>query len=182
MPDKKDEDQKLQFGPSAGDLPLADELGIEDLSDPIFGGRGRLFSAAGRDSPVAEFTEDFLVLHAPQKPFQETGPTEDITFRSTPAGILLNEIGVPKTIGGARFRGRQLYWLRQQESGSLRHLAGWLDDDGKAHILKANGAPLTTPDVVRLRNVTHDGEISVPMEAVEIEDSMAIDDNDDADA
>jgi len=179
MPDKKDEDQQHQFGPSAGDLPLADELGIVDLSDPIFGGRGRLFSAAGRESPVAEFTDDFLVLHPPQKPFQDSefGPTEDITFRSTEAGILLNEIGEPKTIGGARYRGHQLYWMLQQEPGTSRHYAGWLDDDGKPHILTANGSPLTTSIVVRLRNTTHDGEISKCFEASAEEDTMGIDEN-----
>ena len=182
MPDKKDEDQKLHFGSSAGDVPLADELGIVDLSDPIFGGRGRLFSAAGRESPVAEFTNDFLVLHPPQKPFQETGtgPSEDITFRSTEAGILLNEIGELKTVGGARFMGHQLYWLLQRVPGTSKHCVGWLDDKGKAHlILKSNGDPLNIFEAVQLRNATHDGEISIHFQAPGEADSMAINDDDD---
>ncbi|HMO22000.1 MAG TPA: hypothetical protein PKC98_13670, partial [Candidatus Melainabacteria bacterium] len=56
---------------SGEDISLVDELGIVDLDIPVYGGRGRVFSAAGRNAPVAEFTEDFLVLHPPQRPFED---------------------------------------------------------------------------------------------------------------
>jgi hypothetical protein len=184
MADQKDDEQQLNMGPSQSELSLADELGIEELCDPIFGGRGRLFSAAGRQSPVAEFTKDFLVLHPPQKPFYaEGGPTEDITFRSTDEGILLNEIGAPKTVGGAKYRGRQVYWLRQQEPRTGKHYAGWIDDDGAVHVIKGGNAPITTFDAVALRNTTHDGEISLKLDPGDIEedDEVGIDESNDFD-
>ena len=133
---------------------------------------------------MAEFTNDFLILHPPQKPFQETGtgPSEDITFRSTEAGILLNEIGELKSIGGARFMGHQLYWLLQRAPGTSKHCAGWLDGNGKAHlIMNSTGDPLNIFEAVALRNMTHDGEISIHFQAPEAADSMAITNNDDDD-
>src|ERR1700738_1990933 len=98
-----DDEEEQDFKPSPqkeGPLPLVDELGVEDLQDPIFGGRGRLFSTAGRDSPVAEFTKDFLVLHPPQLPFEESGQgeSEDIVINVDESGILLDELGRQKKI------------------------------------------------------------------------------------
>lgn len=142
-------------------LSLADELGIEDLFDPIFGGRGRLFSAAGRNSPVAEFTPKHLILHPPQKPFEEVGDEDDIAARVDGRGVLLDDFQQPKRISGAKFRGNALYWLGKQKLGTLRYFAGWFDEQGRPHMLFVNGEPITVDIVFRLRNKTHDGEISI---------------------
>lgn len=158
--DKDNKDKPRQI--PVGGLSLADELGIEDLSEPIFGGRGRFFSAAGKESPVAEFTEDFLVLHPPQKPFDETyqGPSEDIVIRMDEEGVLINEIGERKKVGGARFNGRDLYYFFEQKPGTLKHLVVFFDDEGKHHFLKIDGERLVTSAVYQLRNMTHDGELT----------------------
>lgn len=143
------------------ELPLADELGIQDINDPIFGGRGRLFSAAGRQSPIAEFTSQFLIMHPPQKPFTEQGPSEDIVIRIDKRGILLDELGRPKHIPGAKFNGNQLWFMGERKRGTLRHFAAWFDSEGNAHRLFVNNEALTTEIIYRLRNKTHDGEISI---------------------
>jgi hypothetical protein len=140
---------------------FADELGIIDISEPVFGGRGRLFSAAGRNAPVAEFTSDFLVLHPPQKPFNEDGPAEVITSHQDNRGVLLDELGREKTIPGARFRGQQLYWLAECKPDTLKHIAGWVDEQNRAHRLFSEDEVMLVDDVFKLRNRTHDGELSI---------------------
>jgi hypothetical protein len=163
-PQDEDEDKDVDDDEDEeGELSLVDELGIEDLADPLAGGRGRLFSAAGRLSPVAEFTERFLVMHPPQLPFQEfdQGPAEDIVFHCDEMGILLDELGRQKRIAGAKFRGKSLYWLAERKPGTTKHYAGWFDESGKPHLLFVNDEPITTDIVFRLRNKTHDGELSI---------------------
>jgi hypothetical protein len=150
-------EEKKQEGPQT----LAEELGIEDLSDPIFGGRGRIFSAAGKDSPVAEFTDEFLIMHPPQMPFDESGKSEDFVVNVDDSGILLDELMRQKKIAGARFKGHELYWLGETKPGTLKHYAGWFDKHDIAHLLYVNGEPITTEIIFKLRNKTHDGEISI---------------------
>jgi hypothetical protein len=160
--DDEEEQQKQQPSPlKEGEQSFADELGIEDLSDPIFGGRGRIFSAAGKDSPVAEFTEDFLIMHPPQLPFDDSGPSEDFVINVDDSGILLDELARQKRIAGARFKGRELFWLGERKPGTLKHYAGWFDKHDLVHLLYVNGEPITTEIVFKLRNKTHDGEISI---------------------
>ncbi len=165
--DEEDE-QKNQQDPQSpeaekedGPQTLAEELGIEDLSDPIFGGRGRIFSAAGKFSPVAEFTDDFLIMHPPQMPFDDSGESEDFVVNVDDSGILLDELNRQKKIAGARFKGHELYWLGEQKPGTLKHFAGWFDKHDIAHLLYVNGEPITTDIIFKLRNKTHDGEISI---------------------
>lgn len=157
--------QRLQLAekppPPSGDQALADELGIDEIRNPVFGGRGRIFSAAGRQSPVASFTDDFLMLHPPQKPFNEAGPSEDILIKVDKRGVLLDELNRPKHISGAKYRGQQLWWLGEKKIGTLKHYAGWFDQQDVPHKLFVNNEALTTDIVFRLRNKTHDGEISI---------------------
>lgn len=143
------------------DQTLADELGIDSLFVPVVGGRGRLFSTAGPRSPVAEFTQDYLVLHPPQKPFTDSGPTEDIVIKVDNYGVLLDELGRPKHIAGAKFCGNTLWFSGEQKPGTLKHYAVWFDERGIVHKLYVNDEPLTTDAVFRLRNKTHDGELSI---------------------
>ncbi len=142
-------------------VSLVDELGVQDLRELIFGNRGRLFSAAGRNAPVAEFTEEFLVLHPPQKPFEELGNSEDIGIHTDERGVLLNEINQPRKIAGAKFGGADIWWLGERAPDSIKHYAGWFDQTGKVHKLLVNGEPITTEVVYRMRNRTHDGELSI---------------------
>ncbi len=79
------------------------------LLDPIFSSRGRLFSTAGPQSPVAEFTEEYLLLYPPDKPLNEQAIGEDIVKVMSKEGVLLNEVGQPRTIPGARYRGQKLF-------------------------------------------------------------------------
>lgn len=157
----KNENAPSEEEKKEGPPTLAEELGIEDLSDPIFGGRGRIFSAAGKYSPVAEFTDDFLIMHPPQMPFDESGRSEDFVVNIDESGILLDELNRQKKIAGARFRGHELYWLGETKPGTLKHYAGWFDKHDVAHLLYVNGEPITTDIIFKLRNKTHDGEISI---------------------
>lgn len=142
-------------------LPLVDELGVEDITEVLFGGRGRLFSAAGRESPVAEITDEGLLLHPPQRPFEEeaAGTTENIVYQVDERGILLNELGQERKIVGARYKGFCIYTLGEMKPGTLKHYAAWFDDEGQPHKLYVQGDPLTTDMIFRIRNRTHDGEI-----------------------
>ena len=163
MPDD-DQNASPQEEPSRnqGPLSLAEELGVVDLSEPIFGARGRLFSAAGPQSPIAEFTREFVILHPPQKPFEEDSVSEDIVLNVDSDGVILDEFGAKKSIPGARYKGHQLFWLGKQMPGTTKHFAGWFDAHRHAHLLYINGHPVTTDIVFELRNRrTHDGEISV---------------------
>ena len=144
-----------------GEQPLVDELGVKDLKELIFAKKGRLFSTAGRDSPVAELTEDGLVLHPPQKPLEEEGPVEKIELKIDERGVWLDELGKAKKVAGAKYRGHELFWMGECEPGTNRHLVAWFDEEGKAHRLLLEGKPLTTGLAFKLRNRTHDGELSI---------------------
>ncbi len=146
---------------NANEISLVDELGVEDIYDPIAGGRGRLFSTAGRNAPVVEFTKEFLVLHPPQKPFSEQGPGETIRVESDQNGILLDEFGVQKKMPGARYNGAAIYWLAEMRPGTTRHLVAWFDDEHIPHKIFLEGQPITTDMAYRLRNQTHDGELTI---------------------
>jgi hypothetical protein len=141
-------------------LPLVDELGIIDVDDPLAGGRGRLFSAAGRFSPLIEFTDKHVIMHPPQLPFSEDGPAEEIVTRVDERGVLLDELGAAKHVAGARFKGEVLWYLGEQLPGTTKYLVCWFDKQGHAHKLYVNEEPLTVDVVFRLRNKTHDGELS----------------------
>jgi hypothetical protein len=139
---------------------FAEELGVGDSLDPVFSGRGRLFSTAGAQSPIAEFTEDYLMLYPPQKPLDEQHFAEEITIVVNERGVLLNELGEPRVIPAARYRGNQLVCLAQKNSNGKR-LVAWFDKAGHKHKLFLQGVELTVRAAVKLRNATHDGEISI---------------------
>jgi hypothetical protein len=153
-----DDDEKNK---PEGELSLIDELGVEDIYEPIAGGRGRLFSTAGRNAPVAEFTNDYLVMHPPQMPFQEHGESETFTVVGDQYGILLDEFGYQKKMPGARYHGHVIFWLAEQKPETTRHLVAWFDEDSVAHKLVLNGEYLTTDMAYKLRNRTHDGELTI---------------------
>lgn len=144
-----------------GDKSLVDELGVEDIDEPVFGARGRLFAAAGRNSPIAEFTDDFLILHPPQQPFEdENAESEVIVIKMDDKGVLINEIGERKKIPGARFHGKELYYFWEQKPGTMKHFAVFFDEEGNHHYLVSEGERLTTNVIYQLRNMTHDGELT----------------------
>ena len=87
---------------------LVDELKVKGLRQGIIAKHGRFLSAAGRQSPVAEFGDSYLVMHPPQKPFFEEGPTEEIEIHTDERGILLDEQGKVKKIAGAKFKGQEV--------------------------------------------------------------------------
>src|SRR3990167_7684466 len=113
--------------------PLAEELGVKDLRELIFGSKGRLFSAAGKLSPIAEFTDGFVVLHPPDKPLDQQGPAEEIALHASDRGVLLDDLGNEKAVAGAKFRGQKIFWLDEQQRGTTRHYAGWFDESGSPH-------------------------------------------------
>ncbi len=155
--------QRELFQSGEGAIPLVDELGAVDLKELVFGAKGRLFFAAGRLSPVAEFTDDFVVLHAPGRPLAdpEKDPHEDIVEHADKQGILLDDLGERKKIVGCTLEGHQVYWLGERKPGTLKHYAGWMDHRGRLRKVLYQNQPLTTEAVYRLRNRTHDGEIGV---------------------
>jgi hypothetical protein len=142
------------------EVPLCDELGIEDLSDPVMGGRGRLFSAAGRESPIAELTEDFVLLYPPQNPFSEEEFDDSLTERVSARGVLLNAIGIEVLLPGARFRGFPIYCLAKRDSETGKRLVAYFDQLGDVCHLMCEGHLVTHNEALRLRNKTHNGELS----------------------
>jgi len=142
------------------EVALRDELGIEDISEPVTGGRGRLFSTAGRETPIAELTEEFVILHPPQKPFNEEDFDENITQRVSPRGVLLSAIGSEIKVTGAIFRGCALYCLNARDPGTGKRLVAYFDEAGKPQYLIYEGQPVTYFVAVHLRNRTHNGDLS----------------------
>jgi hypothetical protein len=143
------------------ELSLADELGVEDLMDVLFADRGKVFSAAGRTAPIAEFEDDGVTLRPPDKPYRDEPPGEVIIYQHDAHGILLNEMGEQRKIVGARYRGRPIYVIAEQKPGTVKHYAAWFDEDMQPHKFYVNGDALTSDMIFRIRNRTHDGEISV---------------------
>jgi len=143
-------------------LSFVDELNVKDLRQPLRDSRGKVFSAAGRNTPVAEFTDEFLVLHPPQLPFQEAdeGPAEEIVLMMDETGVLVDQFGERKKIPGAKFNGRPVFHYWEQKPGTLRHYAVFFDDDGQHHYLTVEDERVTVDVVYKLRNMTHDGELT----------------------
>lgn len=140
---------------------LAEELGIGDSLDPVFSSRGRLFSTAGPESPVAEFTEEHLILYPPQKPMVEDTFAEEISIHANREGVLLNELGEPRKIPKTYFRGHELVCLIERSPVSGKYLVAWFDEKSTPHRLFFQGVELSIPVAFRLRNATHDGELSI---------------------
>lgn len=159
---KKKNTSKTSPDPVAREKSFAEELGVVDLGDPILASHGRIFSVAGPDHPVAEFTDEFLVMHPADKPYQEEdkSPSEDIVFKMDNRGVILNEIGEPKKIPGAKFNGREIFVYYKLRPGSLFHYVVFFDDANKPNFLTVRGHRLTTELVYKLRNMTHNGDLT----------------------
>jgi hypothetical protein len=140
---------------------LVDDLGVESLRDLFIGKHGKLFSAAGRNSPVVEVEDDFLIMHPPNKPLNDGRDIENIMIKVDDKGILLDELGSQKRISGAKFNGNPIYILGECEPDSTRNLVAALDKDGELHRLYLDTKMLTAPAAFKLRNKTHDGELSI---------------------
>ncbi len=143
------------------EMTLADELGVEDLTDILFADRGRIFSAAGREAPIAEFGDDGVLLRPPQLPYLDAPASEEIVYLADEYGILLNELGERRKIIGAKFRGQAIYAIAEQKPGTVKHYVAWFDENWTPHKFIVQGEPLTSDMLFRIRNRTHDGEISV---------------------
>ncbi len=142
---------------------FVEELGVVDLEEnPIQAKHGRLFSVAGPDHPVAEFTEEYLVMHPSDKPYQQEdeGPSEDIVFRMDNRGVILNEIGEPRKIPGAKYNGQDLWIYWKLRPRSLWHYVIFFDQEDAPNFLTINGHRLTSDLVYKLRNMTHNGELT----------------------
>ncbi|MBS1993771.1 MAG: hypothetical protein JSS83_24815 [Cyanobacteria bacterium SZAS LIN-3] len=168
----QDQDQEQNQGLAPGkshqhEQTLADELGIEDIYDPMVGMDGKVFCTAGRDAPIAEFNGDFLILHPPQLPLDDSNRAEDFTLRVDDRNILLDEFGQPKKIPAAHFKGCPIYYSGEQVPGSSTHYAVALAHDGSLHALYFNqGRRLTTKDIYEFRNKSEAGELSTFEEVV----------------
>jgi hypothetical protein len=145
----------------ASQLSFADELGVEELGDILHGHKGRIFSAAGRESPVAELGTDGVFLRPAQKPYSDDEPAEVIIFAVDDKGVLLDELGQQRKIVGAKFKGHSIFTLAETKPDTVKHYAAWFDENNKAHKLYADGEALTSDMVFRIRNRTPDGEISI---------------------
>jgi hypothetical protein len=141
---------------------LVDELDVRDLRDPLRDSRGKVFSAAGRNAPVAEFTDEFLVLHPPQLPFQDAdeGPAEEIVLMMDASGVLVDQWGERKKIPGAKFHGKAIFFYWEQKPGTLKHYAVFFDEQNNHHFLSVDGERITVDVIYKLRNMTHDGELT----------------------
>lgn len=143
---------------------LADELGIEDIYQPLVGGHGKLFCAAGRDAPLVVFEDDFLVLHPAQKPLMEDDAgVEEMQVQVNERGLLLNELGEVKKITAAKYRGRPIYISGEQRENTYKHYVLAEDFDGTLHFIfdeDKEGERITADEAYRMRNATFNGELS----------------------
>jgi hypothetical protein len=157
----QDDDKKTVDQSPDEPIALVDELGVEDLNEILFADHGRVFSAAGRESPVAELNADGVMLYPPNRPFSESeaAPSEVIIYKGDKRGVLLNELGEPRKIVGAKFKGHELFTLLETKPGTVKHYAGWFDEKDQPHKLYVQGQALTSDMVFRIRNRTVDGEV-----------------------
>lgn len=158
------DEERRSPSPADPDQPeaLVDKLGVQDdLNSIIFGYRGKIFSAAGRETPIAELDDEGgLVLHPPQLCLEDNIPTEEIVPKCDEYGICLNEIGERRKIIGATYRGKPLFWINETAPGTTKHYGAWFDDDWSAHLLYFGGEPMTVDKIVKIRARTIDGELS----------------------
>lgn len=148
-------------GPSEDDeLSLVDDLGVKDFRRLIYGKHGKLWSTAGRSTPVAELSEDALIMHPPDKPFQEDAKIEDIKLKVDDKGILLDELDQRRKIKGAKFNGKELFVLGETKEGTTRHYIGVEGKDGKMKKLFLQENAITSDAAYKLRNKTHNGDLS----------------------
>ncbi len=140
-------------------VSLVDDLGVVDLRRRLFQKAGRLFSTAGRHSPVAELQKDYLVIHPSDKPLVTEEVGTPITINVNDKGIMLDELGNLRRIVGAKYNGQMIYVLGETLPDTTKNLVGWQDKDGKIRKLIYNEAPLTASGAYKLRNKTHNGEI-----------------------
>lgn len=158
---KKKKTAARKRAPAEGEvLSIADELGVEDLNRTYFRKGGREFAAAGRKTPVAEIAYDGLVMYSPDKPLQEAEQVEEIKVTADNLGICLNELGERRKIVGARYKGRDLYWLAETAPGTTRHYVAWFDEEWQPHKIYLEGVPMTSDLVVKVRNRSVNGELS----------------------
>jgi hypothetical protein len=74
----------------------------------------------------------------------------------------LDELGEPKRIRAAKFKGYPIYYFGEQKDGTLKHYAVVLTGHDILHFISdKDGERLTTDQVYRFRNKSHDGEISI---------------------
>lgn len=139
--------------------PLVDELDVDGIQQGKYFAHGRLLSAATRQMPVVEFSDEALVMHPPEKPFDDN-PAETVKIEVDDRGVLLDDAGKPKRVAGAGYEGKSIWWFGERKPGTLKHYAVWFDDSGLPHKLSIQNEPITTDVVYKLRNRTHDGELS----------------------
>ncbi len=147
--------------PGMGHANLADELGIEDIYDPMFGMDGKVFCTAGRDAPIAEFTDEVLILHPPQMPLDDSSSGEEFSLRTDERGILLDEFGARKENPGGNVQGLSHLLCRRTKNRYAQALCLALAPDGGLHaIFYDHGQRLTTQDIYELRNKSAEGDLS----------------------
>ncbi len=180
----KDQDSHQANQHSVSNEPesLVDELGIYDIYEPMADLNGKIFCTAGRDTPVAEFSDEYLIMHPPQLPFYETGPEEEIVLLVDDRGIVLNELGEAKKIPTAKYRGYPIYYFGEQKEGTLKHYAAVMtENENLFFIFDDTGERLTTDAIYKLRNKSVNGEISkFPGLHCDLDDTSVEDDRIDA--
>lgn len=146
----------------SGPQSLSDELKIQGLRTPITISRGRIFAAAGRSIPIAELYQQELILHSPDRPFDDSEEklVDAVVHQFNEQGIVLDALGNPKKMSGARFKGNPIYCLNEKHPQSGKFLAAWFDENGAAHRLKLKEDLLAFDLAYKVRNKTIDGEIS----------------------
>lgn len=146
----------------SGPQSLSDELKIQGLRTPITISRGRIFAAAGRSIPIAELYQQELILHSPDRPFDDSNEklVDAVAHQFNEQGIVLDALGNPKKMSGARFKGNPIYCLGEKHPQSGKFLAAWFDENGTVHRLKFKEDLLAFELAYKVRNKTIDGEIS----------------------
>lgn len=144
-----------------GPVGLAEELGIEDIYQPLVGGHGQLFCAAGPEAPLVVIKDDALVIHPPQLPLMAEDHVEEMKVQVSKRGVLLDEFGKEKRVASAKYRGRPIFHWGECVPGTYRSYAIVEASDGAMHFIydATTGEKLPVDEVYRLRNRTHDGEI-----------------------
>lgn len=165
------EDNKSSTQKKENDNPSLDELFNKGKKKPtfeeklfrnlLFADDGFAVSVLGQNMPAATCDEDAIIIRPADNPLNSDLPTQNISTKVDERGVLLDDNGNPKKVSGARYQGNAIFHLAELKSGTLKNYVVWFDLGGNARRLYYQGQMLTSDIIYKLRNRTHDGEISI---------------------
>ena len=155
-PDEEEQNSKTNNGP----MSLKDELEVVDLSCCIFFKDQKIFAAAGPGLPLLQMNTDgtFISLD-PNLPYRQE-VHEEVIVTSDEHGRMFDALGELRKLTGMKYKGREMFFVKERHPDNGQNLAAWFDDDMNPHYLRLGETILSAIMVLRVRDRMLDGELS----------------------